>query len=253
MSQSIFLLQTTTLTKTLGGSGYLESDWMFSGALAWHQLTKHPENNQSVNHSFWGRREEPMAWHRAGRCVTCTTCPLSLTALVAKARGQSVLLEIPLEWWHIWIVQHLDFLHPSLYLSSYLSSLPCLSSSYFLSSYDQPEGNLSWPPSKPPAWKQRSEKRNTPCTRENTQSQCSGEKGNMEFHRASFLFLSDKASLGQQIASKAFLKGKITFCQMYFLGVIIHCVMGQRTGSSSACFLSSSSRIILLIWGRFSA
>lgn len=152
-----------------------------------------------MNHSFWGRKEEPMARHRVGRCVTCTTCPLSLTALVAKARGQSVLLEITLEWWCIWIVQHLAFLHHSLYLPFLLfSSLPCLSSSYFLSSYDQPEGNLSWPSSKPSAWKQRSDKRNTPCTRKNTQSHCSGEKGNMGFHRASFLFLSDKGSLRQQ-------------------------------------------------------
>lgn len=52
MSQSIFLLQTMTLTWTLRGSAYLEGDWIFSSDLAQHQLTKHPENNRPNCESF---------------------------------------------------------------------------------------------------------------------------------------------------------------------------------------------------------
>lgn len=193
-----------------------------------------------------------MARHRVGRCVTCPTCPLCLTALVAKARGQSVPWEIILERRCIWIVQHLAFLHPSLYsLSTYLSSLPCFSSSCFLSNYDQPEGNLSWPSSEPSAWKQRSEKRNSPRACENSQPHCSGEKGNAGFHRASLPFRYRQLGAANLIASNAFLNGKLTLCQMYFLGVIIQSLMEQRTGSSSVHFLSSSSRTLCWCEGDF--
>lgn len=46
------LLQTMTLTQTLGESGDLESEWIFSSGLTQHQLTKHPENNRPNCESF---------------------------------------------------------------------------------------------------------------------------------------------------------------------------------------------------------
>lgn len=116
MSQSIFLLQTMTLTQTLGGSAYLEGDWIFSSDLAQHQLSKHPENNRPNCESFiLGEERRANGMAQSGEVCHLYHLP-SLTALVAKPRGQSVLLEITLEWWCIWTLQHFAFLHSSLYL-----------------------------------------------------------------------------------------------------------------------------------------
>lgn len=102
------MLQTMTVTGTLGESYDLEGDWLCSSGLAQHRLTKHPENKQQNCESFiWGEEGEPMAWHEVGRCVTCATCPLCLTGLFAKARGRAVLFHIPPEWCYISVALHL--------------------------------------------------------------------------------------------------------------------------------------------------
>lgn len=195
-SQVRFVLQTMTVARTLEESYDLESDWLCSSGLAQHRLTKHPEIKQQNCESFiWG--EEGRANGVAQSWEVCHLChlPSLLDRPVCKSQRMGCPLPDPPG-----VVLHLSrfapwLLAPFAPCSSYLSSL---SSSYFLSSYDQPEGNLSWPSSIPFAWKQRSEERNTPCTRENPQSHWSGEKGNMGFPRASLLFLSDKCSSGQQ-------------------------------------------------------
>lgn len=67
------MLQTMTLTRTLGESDYLESDRVYSSGLAQHQLTKHPKNKQQNCESFiWG--EEGRANGMAQREEVCHLC-----------------------------------------------------------------------------------------------------------------------------------------------------------------------------------
>lgn len=162
------MLQTMTLARTSGESDDLESDWVCSSGLAQHELTKHPENKQQNCESFI-LGEEGRANGMAQRGEVCHLC--RLPSLLDRPVCKSQRTGCPL-WNHPRVVVYLNRLASCLPVpfvphSLYLSSFPCLSSSYFLSSYDQPEGNLSWPSSIPFAWKQRSEERNTPCTREN--------------------------------------------------------------------------------------
>lgn len=90
------MLQTMTLTRTLGESDYLESDWVYSSGLAQHQLTKHPENKQQNCESFI-LGEEGRANGMAPRGEVCHLChaPSTWQACLEKPEDRLCSLRSP--------------------------------------------------------------------------------------------------------------------------------------------------------------
>lgn len=86
-----------------------------------------------------------MAWHRGERRVTSAACPSASQSCLQKPEDRLS----SSDHWEWRDLHPLASCLPALSYSLHLSSLPCPSSLDFLSSYEQPEGNLSWPSSIP--------------------------------------------------------------------------------------------------------